>query len=323
MPQLAAFSLRRGRKIWAEFAGLNAAAGVQSIPSIFGASHFRSRRSAGAARRQCGPFVQRDLIGRRGARLLRKLAVSVCHPRKLRLQLPQCFAFSLPPTGLRLRRPHYSSPCDSGRLDHRTQFTKSPVVATMDDETAYGELHASSLATDLASTKPRRPPTITPKRFTRFFTPRQSVLESRKSKHMSKAARSLRDITKNAINRKQKSPLRHLAQVPDDNDLENLTPRHKRRKLTPILDSSPIQVLSSPSKHADQDFCHIQILDDDTRPSIEDDDDIDDDVSIDGLCRSFERLPKPIRRLNGSHTAHRVLERSFGGRTVLGRSTLR
>ncbi|GAM88986.1 hypothetical protein ANO11243_070200 [Dothideomycetidae sp. 11243] len=189
----------------------------------------------------------------------------------------------------------------------------------MDNELSFGDLPSSSQGPELASSKPRRPPTITPKRFTRFFTPRQSVIESRKSKHMSKAARSLRDITKNAINRKQRSPRQCLSKLSQDVDLENVTPQHKRRKLTPALESSPIQLLSSPSKYAPVDLGHIQLLHEDVMSTLEEDENDEADEELDRIPL---RLPKPVRRLQGMHASHRLLERSFGGRSVLGRGRI-
>lgn len=128
---------------------------------------------------------------------------------------------------------------------------------------------------------------------------------------MSKASRSLRDITKNAINRKQKAPRHSPLKVSQESGLENFTPRHKRRKLTPVLDSSPIQLQSSPSKRVDHDYNNIQIIDDDAISSIEDEDVILPEVHV--------RRLKPIRRLQNHQPSHGLLERSFGGRSVLDR----
>lgn len=179
-----------------------------------------------------------------------------------------------------------------------------------ESEQLFPDLPSSSQDQAMASSKPRRPPTITPKRFTRFFTPRQSVAETRRSKTGSKAHRQLQDITKNAVNRKPRSP-RHVPANFDDEDIENSTPRRsKRRKLTPVPESSPVQLLSSPSKNLG-DFKPIDLFED--TESVRD---------VDQLCVDFARLPVPIKRLRSCNTS-RILQRSFGGPSVLQRGYLR
>ncbi|KAK5001382.1 hypothetical protein LTR39_006982, partial [Cryomyces antarcticus] len=68
-----------------------------------------------------------------------------------------------------------------------------------------GHFASSPLApsSSINSRKPRKPPPITPKRFTKFFTPRTSSTGGRKSATGGKSARQLRDITRNAINRRR------------------------------------------------------------------------------------------------------------------------
>ncbi len=96
--------------------------------------------------------------------------------------------------------------------------------------------------------KERRQPSITPRKFQRFFTPR-----SRVSSRPSKAQRALRDLTAQALNRYQtpSSPLKPPAE--QDGEAECLPrtppPARKRRKLchTPDLDSSsPLKLLKLP-----------------------------------------------------------------------------
>ncbi|KAL9082800.1 MAG: hypothetical protein Q9159_006176 [Coniocarpon cinnabarinum] len=86
-----------------------------------------------------------------------------------------------------------------------------------------------------SSTKPRKPPSVTPRRFGRFFTPRSNASSS------SRGARQLRDITRNANNRAV-GPL-----VFDDVDNR---PRKRRRPSPEAFQSSPPdgheQPLSSP-----------------------------------------------------------------------------
>ena len=179
------------------------------------------------------------------------------------------------------------------------------------------ELPSSSPLTAHISSKPRKPPTITPKRFTRFFTPRQTARETRKSKYQSKSARQLRDITRNAVNRKTTSP-RTTAQVQEFEDIENETPRRsKRRKLSPALESSPLQ--STPSKRVAFDSSPIRVHVD--RTQIHDLSEDEDDMT--SLCDDLERLRTPIGRLNDMSMSSRMLQRSFGGSRTLGRGRVR
>ncbi|KAK4909581.1 hypothetical protein LTR28_000161, partial [Elasticomyces elasticus] len=102
------------------------------------------------------------------------------------------------------------------------------------------------------SRKPKKPPPITPKRFTKFFTPRVSTLASRGS---GRSGRQLRDITRNAINRKTSARVGNGVKPRLFEDVEtagfedittpDLRPS-KRRKRNAGLDSSPPQ--SSPIK---------------------------------------------------------------------------
>ncbi|KAF4551252.1 WD domain-containing protein 37 [Elsinoe fawcettii] len=179
-----------------------------------------------------------------------------------------------------------------------------------DSEMPFPDLPSSSQVRAMANSRPKRPPTITPKRFTRFFTPRQSVSDTRKTKHATRASRKLRDITKNAVNQKPTSAMHQSTKIEDD-EIENLTPRRsKRRKLTPIPESSPIQLQSSPSRHVG-DFKPIDLFDD--AASIDD---------LDQLCDDFSRLPTPIKRLQPTNSS-KMLQRSFGGPSVLQRGRTR
>ena len=161
----------------------------------------------------------------------------------------------------------------------------------------------------LSSRKMKKPPTITPKRFTRFFTPR-TTLSSRLGRQ-SKAGRQLRDITKNGANR-----IRHARQLLDpalvsveDDDLYSRP--LKRRKHSIDIASSPPQ--SSPLKHM-QTADQIKIFEDvPTSPIVS-----DEDEAID-LFDNTQELPQPITRLRQTGHTRRILQRSFGGFDALSR----
>lgn len=94
--------------------------------------------------------------------------------------------------------PCYSSPQSS-------QYEKLSIL--MEQEMEQENLDSSPLrarGNDVAkysSEKPKKPPTVTPKRFTKFFTPRPSI--TTRGRTQSKAGRQLRDITKNGSNRRR------------------------------------------------------------------------------------------------------------------------
>ncbi|OQO10309.1 hypothetical protein B0A48_04667 [Cryoendolithus antarcticus] len=154
-----------------------------------------------------------------------------------------------------------------------------------------------------ASTKLRKPPTVTPKRFTKFFTPRNVTSGTRG--RPSRAGRQLRDITRNAIN------ARHATQtegVLGDEVDDNLSSRPtKRRKQSFDICSSP--PVSSPLRRShpaagDIDFCVDQAG---SEVVEEDEDDLPDRLE------ALRPFPLPIRTLRHDGKARRILERSFGG----------
>ena len=105
------------------------------------------------------------------------------------------------------------------------------------------------------SQKLRKPPPITPRRFTKFFNPRSSSTPS-----SSRAGQELRDITLNAVNRVHQES--HDLSL-DFGDLPALPPSKRRRgnrSPSPCIDSSPprsspCQRLSSPRSSRQTRIC--------------------------------------------------------------------
>nr|POF21047.1 cell division cycle protein cdt2 [Quercus suber] len=152
-------------------------------------------------------------------------------------------------------------------------------------------------------------PTVTPKRFTKFFTPRASL--SSRGTRQSKAGRRLRDITKNGVNRG-----RTLG--PDLFNLEGgeePAPRApKRRK--PCLEpaSSPL-LHSSPLKHV-----YIRTPLPDKVEDASSKADLLSDEELFDVSEDFPSFPNPINRIRHSGLSQRVVTRSFGGYDGIGRS---
>ncbi|KAF2468900.1 WD repeat-containing protein-like protein [Lindgomyces ingoldianus] len=153
----------------------------------------------------------------------------------------------------------------------------------------------------LGTRKPKKPPPITPKRFTRFFTPRSSVHGSSHPNSLRRSGRQLQDITQAAINRRpnafRKTPPKtvNFADIMPNPQPE--TPKvNSRKRKTPYLspDSSP--ALPSPSKRSRLAAPPpINILED---PVVH---------------------PAPIKCIRSLGSSARILQRSFGGLAAIGR----
>lgn len=96
------------------------------------------------------------------------------------------------------------------------------------------------------SQKLRKPPPITPRRFTKFFNPRSSSTPS-----SSRAGQELRDITLNGVNRRHQESHDLCLDFGDLPTLPSSKRRRANRSTSPCIDSSPLrsspcQRLSSP-----------------------------------------------------------------------------
>ena len=169
------------------------------------------------------------------------------------------------------------------------------------------ELFSSSPPIPTATTgsrKPKRPPPITPKRFTRFFTPRNSKTESSRPA-LSSSGRQLQDITRAALNRSNAAPRTTPRKTVNFADIENPvhTPHSSSRKRkNPYLSPETSPAQSSPSKRSR----YV------TPPPFE----ILEDAPIFDEPPVF---PVPVRRIRSLGGASRTLQRSFGGLLSVGR----
>lgn len=88
------------------------------------------------------------------------------------------------------------------------------------------------IASSQCARKPKKRPTVTPRTFTRFFTPRSSL---RKAKRIGASRQILRDITASATNRKAPATRRTLTKDTvkllnnDDDESEEISKKRKRR----------------------------------------------------------------------------------------------
>lgn len=160
-----------------------------------------------------------------------------------------------------------------------------------------------------SSVKPKKPPTVTPKRFNKFFTPRPSL--STRAGRQSKAGRQLRDITKNGANRRRYSGRPQCDPFEIDENVPASSRAIKRRKVFVDLAGSPPQ--SSPLKYI-QPASPMPIPVDATSSPTQ----VDHDALLE-MLDPFQPLPKPIRRLRQQGPSQRILQRSFGGYDALSR----
>lgn len=154
-------------------------------------------------------------------------------------------------------------------------------------------------ATTIA-TRERKPPTVTPKRFKKFFTPRATV--DARSKQ-SKASRRLRDITKNGTNQRRYNDQAQKSGLEDEDD-HGLRPT-KRQKRSIDIASSPPQTSPLKQTHNVED---IEVYEDSPASPL-----LSDEEELSDLAEQAEAFPQPIRRLNSHGSNHRIVERSFGG----------
>jgi WD40 repeat protein len=182
------------------------------------------------------------------------------------------------------------SECLSTILVDHDILPSSPLKSRSD---ALASLRSSSL-------KPRKPPTVTPKRFTKFFTPRSSTLPGQGGRQ-SKSGRQLRDITQNGNNRRR-GTLLSSGLGEDGGDVFSSRPL-KRRKQSFDMPSSPPQ--SSPLRKVEPVNDQIEVAEDDAI-SVDYDD-------LPDLIECMEPFPKPIQRLRHMGRNHRLMQRSFGG----------
>ncbi|KAF2398681.1 WD40 repeat-like protein [Trichodelitschia bisporula] len=187
------------------------------------------------------------------------------------------------------------------------------------------------------STKPKRPPPITPKRFSKFFTPRNTSGGSRVTKRNVSQSRDfqrqLRTISGNS------------ASIPRQADADPLTPHktvafanlatpstvrttldmsaiphvaapgNKRKApFSPPPSSSPMR--SSPCKRFRQDsFCFES-----SPPPIPEELEEDVDMPVNrARMPTYSIYHDPIERVTAGGIAGRILQRSFGGLECLGR----
>ena len=154
--------------------------------------------------------------------------------------------------------------------------------------------------------KPRKPPTITPRSFTRFFTPKSSL---ERGGRIGASRQALRDITASASNRKgRRTPTKDTIQIfTQDGQGTRRGSRTRKRKKPDSVDVTPDR--SSPLKRIRNQSLEISEDDDSDAGTIESRDDLEEPLRI------YGSQPKPIERIIGSNyraSKGRYLRREIG-----------
>ena len=143
--------------------------------------------------------------------------------------------------------------------------------------------------------KPRKPPTITPRSFTRFFTPKSSI---ERGGRVGTSRQALRDITASGSNRgRRKTPLKDKILVYDQ-DLTGELDAHQRRKrkIAESADITPDQ--SSPLKRIRNQSLEV------SEDNHSDEQDLDSGSEVEQMLQRHERLrqrkPKIVDPINFS-----------------------
>ncbi|CAF9940763.1 hypothetical protein IMSHALPRED_002161 [Imshaugia aleurites] len=153
----------------------------------------------------------------------------------------------------------------------------SPVLPSLDKE------HGS---------KPRKAPTITPRSFTRFFTPKSSL---ERGGRIGASRQALRDITASASNRKgRRTPTKDTIQIFREDEEETVGgTKRRKRKIPDCLDVAPDR--SSPLKRIRNQS--MDVSDDESS----DTGTIDSRDGPEDALRRYGRQPKSIERILGSN----------------------
>ena len=132
-------------------------------------------------------------------------------------------------------------------VEHTPAASQESVPSITADSTIVSDFDSPPVLPNLDKpkpTKPRRPPTITPRSFTRFFTPKSSL---EKDGRYGASRQALREITTSAVNRRaRRSPGKDAILI-----CEDVCPEakrgEKRKRRTPYSQDTPPD-LSSPLK---------------------------------------------------------------------------
>ncbi|KAK6217872.1 hypothetical protein LQW54_003160 [Pestalotiopsis sp. IQ-011] len=173
----------------------------------------------------------------------------------------------------------------------------------------------------------RRNPSITPRKFRRFFTPRlRTASQQQPGDHISPARRALRDLADSTLNNRLQTPAPSSPLQPPSEDgnlqdeaIDKNDDRAKRRKMNHTPDSSPIQpLLTETGFPPPTSTKKLSVLLSPIQSFHSSQNTLDEDVSD---CEDLDS--KPIKRLAPLPSrgfSGQLLQREYGGRPRAGRS---
>ncbi|KAL8767010.1 MAG: hypothetical protein Q9209_006364 [Squamulea sp. 1 TL-2023] len=185
-------------------------------------------------------------------------------------------------------------------MDDETQLSSQDTVFTFSN--AVGDENVLPSSPIRCGNKPKARPTVTPRTFTRFFTPRSSSVRGGK---LGASRQALKDITASASNRKSNLRFRSIKNDAIDSVEDTAVPARKKRKIE--LPSPNVTVNgSSPSKEASAP--RPELIPNET----EDDSDLDEDgAESQGQATSIQPT-RPIIRSKQTGAVGGLLHRELG-----------
>ena len=169
-------------------------------------------------------------------------------------------------------------------------------------------------ANEAQSRKQKRPPPITPKRFNRFFTPASLRTPKSSRRTRGRAGNQLRDITRNAINRRsgQDSKTKAVGEIFDfvlgnlPLDYHDPTVNDIRKRSLPDTPPCSSPTFTTPTKRSRYNCADVPAF------NICEDDEAGFSLDSSPPSKVQAEVPTRIARARISSKAGRILARSFG-----------
>ncbi|KAL8783840.1 MAG: hypothetical protein Q9213_004330 [Squamulea squamosa] len=198
-------------------------------------------------------------------------------------------------------------------MGDETQPSSQDTVLTFSDAVGDENIPSSPIPpSKTCGNKPKARPTVTPRTFTRFFTPRSSSIRVGK---LGASRQALKDITASASNRKSDLRFRSIKKDATGNVEDTAVPVRKKRKIEPpspnvtVNGSSPLKQASAPRPEL-------------TPSETGDDSDLDGGGAASQCQTTNIRPTRPIIRSKQRGSVGGLLHRELGSNTSMYRLPL-
>ncbi|KAL8725781.1 MAG: hypothetical protein Q9181_006287, partial [Wetmoreana brouardii] len=208
-------------------------------------------------------------------------------------------------------------------MDNQTLPNSQNSVSTLNSDPDAGRPTSPIRSSQSNGSKPRARPTITPRTFTRFFTPRSSMTRGSK---ISASRRALKDITASTSNRslnifniRRRSPKKNSISISKDIEAATAEPARKKRKIQTPASPDVTPDHSSPLKRVSGPVFDILQDNDSDHESGVDEKDQGEELRLGDICGGGKttRLLGPIVRSKQRGVLGGLLSRKLGVRTAL------